>query len=81
MDTATRSLLSSLHSASLSQERSLSARHVHFPGPGGLSIPFDDQMVALDEEKALAMYLVLKSIRATRVVEGHSPLHRATVKS
>jgi hypothetical protein len=69
---ALKAVLGRLHALSLEQERQTAARGDHYPrGPSDYA-GFKDQLVALDEDKAQAMYLILRSMGATRVVEGDS---------
>ncbi|THU91340.1 hypothetical protein K435DRAFT_674297 [Dendrothele bispora CBS 962.96] len=78
-------VLSRLHALSLQQERAKGARGKHFPigesSPGStansnVQIDFSDagdfveELVALDEDKARAMYMMLRAMGATRVVEA-----------
>jgi len=65
-----RAVLDRLHAISLEQERALSARHSHFPKAPEDNSLFQEQMVALDEDKAKAMYLILRMMGARRVVEA-----------
>ncbi|KAF7966112.1 hypothetical protein HWV62_39994 [Athelia sp. TMB] len=65
-----QSLLEQLHAISLSQEKQLDARHIHFPKSADDRLVFQEQLVALDEDKARAMYCILRAMGATRVVEA-----------
>lgn len=67
-----RAVLDRLHAISLKQEQALSARHSHFPKESEDRSLFKEQMVALDEDKAKAMYLILRTMGARRVVEGET---------
>ncbi|KAF5350391.1 hypothetical protein D9758_012459 [Tetrapyrgos nigripes] len=75
------SVLSHLHALSLSQERGKGNRGKHFPRlPGFEHLPGDarlgsteefvEELVALDEDKALAVYMILRGMGARRVVEA-----------
>ncbi|KAI5475336.1 hypothetical protein MNV49_001605 [Pseudohyphozyma bogoriensis] len=59
-----------LHSLSLAQETALQARDAHFPATASDATLYGEQLVALDEEKARDMYLILRAMGATRVVEA-----------
>ncbi|GAA6026776.1 hypothetical protein JCM8097_005852 [Rhodosporidiobolus ruineniae] len=68
-----KSLVQRLHALSLEQEQANKLRGVHFPStitskPGDDG--FEDQLVALDEDKAGFVYGVLRAMGATRVVEA-----------
>lgn len=63
-------VLSHLHAASLQQEEALALRGSHFPVSQVDDTRFEHQLVALDEDKAQAMYLILRAMGATRVVEA-----------
>ncbi|KAK7436760.1 hypothetical protein VKT23_009809 [Stygiomarasmius scandens] len=74
-------VLSRLHALSIEQEKARGARGKHFPklsnfGPfsddADLANPSDfvEELVALDEDKAQAMYMILRAMGAMRVVEA-----------
>ncbi|KAJ7222968.1 putative O-methyltransferase, partial [Mycena rebaudengoi] len=63
-------VLGRLHAASLAQEHALSAKHDHFPKNPTDTVLFKEQLVALDEDKARDMYLILRAAGAKRVVEA-----------
>jgi len=63
-------LLEKLHTLSLEQEKETSARGSHFPKALSDHEGFKDQLVALDEDKAQAMYLILRTMGAKRIVEA-----------
>jgi len=65
-----QALLEQLHAISLTQEKELDARHIHFPKTADDQLVFQEQLVALDEDKARAMYCILRAMGATRVVEA-----------
>ncbi|KAK4704363.1 hypothetical protein P7C70_g1840, partial [Phenoliferia sp. Uapishka_3] len=63
-------VLDRLHALSLAQEVAGDARGAHFPtGPDG-KLLFEEQLVALDENKCAAMYLILRAMGARRIVEA-----------
>ncbi|GAA5894870.1 hypothetical protein JCM5296_007603 [Sporobolomyces johnsonii] len=70
-----KDLLTRLHALSLQQEKDRAGRGIHFPSTI-TSAPsadgFEDQLVALDEDKAAAVYALLRASGATRVIEGKS---------
>lgn len=64
-------LLNTLHALSLEQEAIKAGRGTHFPtSVGNLNDGFEEQLVALDEDKCRFMYQLLRTMNATRVVEG-----------
>eukprot|EP01113_Clastostelium_recurvatum_P025509 TRINITY_DN3068_c0_g1_i2.p1 TRINITY_DN3068_c0_g1~~TRINITY_DN3068_c0_g1_i2.p1 ORF type:complete len:245 (-),score=48.25 TRINITY_DN3068_c0_g1_i2:256-969(-) len=63
-------VLDRLHAASLQQEQAANARLSHFPKDANDVNVFAEQLVALDEDKARAMYLILRTMGARRVVEA-----------
>jgi hypothetical protein len=70
-----QSLLSQLHKISLDQERAAVSRDAPVFFPKNWENPderksFDDKLVALDEDKASAMYLILRAMNAQRFFEG-----------
>ncbi|KII94076.1 hypothetical protein PLICRDRAFT_36314 [Plicaturopsis crispa FD-325 SS-3] len=65
-----RAVLDRLHALSLVQEEQLHARHAHFPTHDGEKKIYEEQLVALDEDKARDMYLILRAMGARRVVEA-----------
>ncbi|GAA6006353.1 hypothetical protein JCM10207_000614 [Rhodosporidiobolus poonsookiae] len=69
---ALRDLLTKLHALSLEQEKERYERGGHFPTTASTTDNqrFAEQLVALDEDKAQAIYLLLKAMGATRVVEA-----------
>lgn len=67
-----QSVLTRLHAQSLAQEESVGARGVLFPKSTAVpaETKFEEQLVALDEDKCATIYSVLRATGATRVVEG-----------
>ncbi|KAM0746168.1 S-adenosyl-L-methionine-dependent methyltransferase, partial [Meredithblackwellia eburnea MCA 4105] len=65
---ALRSLLDRLHAISLEQEAA--SRGAHFPKSSSDKDVFKDRLVALDEDKCQAMYLLLRAMGARRVIEA-----------
>jgi len=65
-----RKVLDRLHAISLSQEAERAGRGTHFPSALATADGFEDQLVALDEDKCKAMYSILRAMGATRIVEG-----------
>jgi hypothetical protein len=68
-------LLESLHNQSLEQERQAGRPGQFFPRPntdgsGQGDKFFKDKLVALEEDKASSMYLILRAMGAKRIFEG-----------
>lgn len=70
---ALSALLRSLHSLSKTQEGADYIPGAAFPSnvdsPSDLAV-FQDRLVALDEDKAQAVYMVLRAMNAQRIFEG-----------
>lgn len=67
---ALRALLDRLHALSLKQERENASRGIHFPQNNEGNKAFEEQLVALDEDKAHFVYSVLRAKGAKRVIEA-----------
>jgi len=65
-----KNLLDRLHAISLEQEGKLEARGKHYPTTEADKLEFVQQLVALDEDKCHAMYLILRAMGARRVIEA-----------
>lgn len=69
---ALKAILDKLHADSIAQEGTVAKRGEHFPKQPEDKQLFEDQLVALDEDKARDMYLILRAMGARRIVEGLS---------
>lgn len=67
---ALRAVLDRLHALSLEQERENASRGIHFPKNNDENKAFEEQLVALDEDKAQFVYSVLRAKGAKRVIEA-----------
>ena len=65
-----RAVLDRLHALSLAQETAKGAKGAHFPADADGKLIYEEQLVALDEDKCKAMYLILRTMGARRIVEG-----------
>jgi len=64
-----QTLLDNLHQRSLEQERETDSSGKFFPRQND-DASFQDKLVALEEDKGSAMYLMLRAAGATRIFEG-----------